>query len=109
MPELSLWDKLQACSQGLERRYPKGTNPFQMMTRLLEECGELATEVHIFEDSGIKRQKHGAPDPKRMAQEIKGVLLCAVQIMHYYGVENELAATVDYTYRRLQAEGWLKT
>jgi NTP pyrophosphatase (non-canonical NTP hydrolase) len=107
MLELSLWDKLQACSRGLERRYPNGTNPFQMMTRLLEECGELATEVHIFENSGLKRQKHGEPDPQRMAQEIKGVLLCTLQVLHYYGVEKELAATVDATYQRLHAGGWI--
>lgn len=43
-----------------------------MMTRLLEECGELATEVHIFEDSGLTRKKHGEPDKMCMANEVKG-------------------------------------
>jgi NTP pyrophosphatase (non-canonical NTP hydrolase) len=32
------------------------------MTRLLEECGELAKEVNHFEGTGIKRQKYGEPD-----------------------------------------------
>ena len=27
------------------RRFPEGVNPFQMATRLLEECGEIASEV----------------------------------------------------------------
>jgi NTP pyrophosphatase (non-canonical NTP hydrolase) len=107
METLSLWEKLQAINAGFAQRFPTGNNPFQMMTRLLEECGELATEVNIFEDSGIKRQKHGEPDPKRLAQEVKGVLICALQIAQHYGAEAELAESIEYTYQRLQSEGWI--
>lgn len=109
MSELSLWEKLRAINEGFARRFPNGNDPFQMMTRLLEECGELATEVNIFEASGIKRQKHGEPDPKRLAQEVKGVLICVLQIAQHYGVAAELAATIEYTYQRLRSEGWMES
>jgi NTP pyrophosphatase (non-canonical NTP hydrolase) len=100
-----LWEKLKALNVALERRFPKGNDPFQMMTRLLEECGELATEVHIFEDSGVKRKKHGAPDKMRMAQEVKGVLLCALQIVRYYAIEEDLVATIEQSYQKAHNEG----
>jgi hypothetical protein len=35
-------DKLVVITGGYARRFPDGDEPFQMMTRLLEECGELA-------------------------------------------------------------------
>jgi NTP pyrophosphatase (non-canonical NTP hydrolase) len=45
--------------QGHFNRFPKGVEPFQMATRLLEECGEVANEVDHFEDSEVKILKHG--------------------------------------------------
>lgn len=39
------------------RCFPKGVEPYQMATRLLEECGEVAAEINLWEDSGIKRKK----------------------------------------------------
>jgi NTP pyrophosphatase (non-canonical NTP hydrolase) len=42
-------DKLLAICRGFNRRFPDGYNPYQIMTRLLEESGELAKEVSHFE------------------------------------------------------------
>ena len=39
------------------KRFPEGVKPYQMATRLLEECGEIASEINLLEDSGIKRQR----------------------------------------------------
>ena len=99
------WEKLKALTLALERRFPKGHEPYQMMTRLLEECGELATEIHIFEDSGVKRKKHSEPDKMRMANEIKGVLLCVLQVMRYYKIEDEVINSIEQSYQRALNEG----
>lgn len=37
-----MYEKLLAITHGLNRRFPDGNHPFQIMTRLLEESGELA-------------------------------------------------------------------
>ncbi len=37
-----MWQKLQKINEGLNVRFPDCNNPFMIMTRLLEECGELA-------------------------------------------------------------------
>ena len=100
-------DKVKAVNRGFERRFPVGNSPFQIMTRLLEECGELAQQVNLFEDQGVKRQKHGEPDRGALAQEVKDVLLAVFQILDYYGVEAELESSLDHTLRNLRSEGHL--
>jgi NTP pyrophosphatase (non-canonical NTP hydrolase) len=35
-------ERIKKINEGLRKRFPDGENPFQMVTRLAEECGELA-------------------------------------------------------------------
>lgn len=37
-------------AHGLNRCFRDGNDPFQIMTRILEECSELAQQVNHFED-----------------------------------------------------------
>jgi NTP pyrophosphatase (non-canonical NTP hydrolase) len=78
------------------------------MTRLLEECGELAQQVNHFENSGVKQEKHGEPDRARMAKEVQNVLTCALQVAQYYGLEQELEISIERSYQRLRAEGFIE-
>lgn len=98
-------ERLYQINAGLDKRFPQGREPFQIITRLAEECGELAAEVNHFEGSGVKRQKHGPPDRARLAKEVMDVLRCALQIAAYYGIEAELEAVIDQSYARMVAEG----
>jgi 8-oxo-dGTP diphosphatase len=101
-------DELEAVALALRRRFPQGNDPFQMMACLLEECGELAQQVNHFEGSGIKREKYGQPDRAKLAQEVKGVLLCALRVAQHYGIEDELRASIAGSYARLTAEGYVQ-
>ena len=92
-------------ARGFLHRFPKGNDPFQMMTRLLEECGELAQQVNHFEESGVKRQKHGEPDRAQLAKEVQQVIGAALQVAVYYGVEREVEASFEWYYERLLQEG----
>lgn len=100
-------DKLHAVTIGLNRRFPDGNEPFQIMTRLLEECGELAKDVNHFEGTGIKRQKYGEPDKNHLAKEVMDVLRGALQVAIYYGVERELESHIENSCQRLKQEGHL--
>lgn len=53
------------------KRFPEGVEPFQMATRLLEECGEVAAEINHWEGSGLKRQKRGEPQKEYLANELR--------------------------------------
>jgi len=102
-----MFDTAKLINQGWARKFPSGNEPFQIMTRILEEGGELAQQVNHFENSGIKRDKYGEPDRAKLAQEVKGVLLTLFQIVSYYDLEAELQASLDQTVQRLRADGYL--
>jgi NTP pyrophosphatase (non-canonical NTP hydrolase) len=98
-------EELFTVAYGLNKRFPEGSTPFMIMARLLEESGELAQQVNIFEGTGIKREKNGAPDRQKMAKEIKDVILCALHTCIYYGLEAEVEESFNWSYQRLKSEG----
>lgn len=98
-------EKLYKMVEGLYKRFPDGVEPFQMATRLLEECGEVAKEINHFEDTGIKRKKYGEPSKEKLAAELKQALVAVMQIAVYYGVQEELEESIDGSLSRLKGEG----
>jgi len=101
-------DKLYSITQGLNRRFPNGNDPFQIMTRLLEESGELAQMVNHFEGTGIKREKYGQPDKAKLAKEIMDLIRCGLQIAIYYGLEHELENKINESYTKMKADGLIE-
>lgn len=87
------------------KRFPEGVKPFQMATRLLEECGEIASEINLWENSGIKRQKHGDPKKENIANEIRQAMVELVKIARYYHVEGELETSIQISLERSREEG----
>jgi len=102
-----MFGKLPMVCKGYNRRFSDGFDPFQIMTRLFEECGELAQQVNHFEGSGVKRQKYGEPDKTHLAHELMQVLGSAYQVAIYYGIEPELDAELERAYQRLKSEGYI--
>ncbi len=100
-------DQLKALNGGLARRFPDGNTPFMIMTRLLEESGELAEQVNHFKNTGVKRKKHGEPDRQKLAKEVMDMLRCTLQIADYYGIDDELQSCIDQSYARMRADGLL--
>lgn len=103
-----IWQKLYAITDGLGQRFPQGNNPFQMITRLAEETGELAEQVNHFERSGIKVQKHGEPDKKKLAKEVQDVLRSALQVARHYHVEADLEGAIEQSFQKLKKAGYIK-
>jgi len=87
------------------KRFPEGVQPFQMTTRLLEECGEVAKEINHWEDSGIKRQKYGEPSKVKLANELRQSIVELFKIAVYYSVENELEESINQSLERSRNEG----
>lgn len=57
LEKLPMFDRLSLVSRGLTAKFPAGNQPFQLVTRLLEECGKLAEGLNHFEGSGTKRER----------------------------------------------------
>jgi NTP pyrophosphatase (non-canonical NTP hydrolase) len=100
-------EELLTIAEGMRRRFPEGNEPFQIMTRLLEECGELAQMVNHFESTGVKREKYGEPDTRKLAKEVMDVLGCALQVALHYGVMDEVEALLADRRARLTREGFI--
>lgn len=90
--------------EGSFKRFPEGVEPFQMVTRLLEECGEVASEVNHFEASGVKRLKHGEPSKAALAGEIRQAMVALMQIAVYYSAQEELEKSMNESLKRMKDE-----
>ena len=97
--------RLLLMARGMNNRFPEGNDAYQIMTRLLEECGEVAKEVNHFENSGTKSLRHGEPSKEKLAGEIKDALNALMQLTIYYGVEEELTEAVEKAINNLTLEG----
>jgi NTP pyrophosphatase (non-canonical NTP hydrolase) len=98
-------DKLYKIAAGLNNKFPDGNDPFMIVTRLAEECGEVASEVNHFERKGVKIVRRGAPDRKKFAKELQDVMGAVLQLALYYDLRSELEASIDAYYRRVVDEG----
>ena len=98
-------EKLYLLAKGYTNRFPNGNEPYQITTRLLEECGEVASEVNHFEKSGIKSLKHGEPSKQHLADEIKQAVNALMQLAVYYTVEEELEKSIDISLEKMKNEG----
>lgn len=76
-----------------------------MITRLLEEAGELAAEVNHAEGLGVKVEKHGAFERAKMAKEVQDVLRVVLQLCAYYDLEEELVVSVRDSLERMKNDG----
>ena len=100
-------ERLYQMVEASNRRFPEGVEPYQMATRLLEECGEIAAEINLWEGSGIKRQKHGEPKKENIANEIRQAMVELAKIAKYYHVEQELEHSITQSLTRSREEGLL--
>jgi NTP pyrophosphatase (non-canonical NTP hydrolase) len=55
-------EKLYKHCEALEKRFTNNRDPFRILARLMEESGELADQVHLFEGVGRKRESLRKPD-----------------------------------------------
>ena len=97
--------KLYKIAEGLNNRFKDGDDPFYIVTRLAEECGEVASQVSHFEGKGVKSLKLGTPDRAAFAKELQDVMRAVLQLAIHYELESELAASVDKSYQEIVIEG----
>lgn len=100
-------DRILIMAQGMNERFPNGNKPYEITTRILEECGEVAKEVNHFENSGTKAMRHGEPSKVKLAGEIRDALNALMQLTIYYGVEEEVKQAIEEAIQNLTNEGYL--
>jgi NTP pyrophosphatase (non-canonical NTP hydrolase) len=91
-----------------EQPVPGESDPFRILARLMEECGELANEIHVRESVGRKRELRAEPDDDHIAKEIQDVMTAVLDIARHYGIAETLEARVNAGYRRAVSEGLIE-
>jgi NTP pyrophosphatase (non-canonical NTP hydrolase) len=105
---LSIVNEFLLMAKGMNKRFPEGNTPFQIVTRILEECGEVASEVNLWEDTGVKRQKRGEPKKEDLANEIRQSIVALMQLAVYYNVEKELEERIEKSLSSMRREGFIE-
>lgn len=93
------FQKLFAINKYLSNKFGND-DPFQIVTRLAEETGEIAEQINHFEGIGIKKDKHGQPSNYDLASEVRDVIIVALQVAMRYGVEDELKKSINDFYKK---------
>lgn len=105
--EVETFVALKAIVEALDRRFPDGNSAFQRVSRLAEECGELASAVNHKEKMGIKQQKHGEANDENLVKELQDVLRATLGIARHYSLERELEQSVEDFYKAYQKDGFI--
>ncbi|HSW74338.1 MAG TPA: MazG nucleotide pyrophosphohydrolase domain-containing protein [Candidatus Saccharimonadales bacterium] len=103
--ELETFVALKSIVEALDKRFPNGNSAFQRVSRLAEECGELASAVNHKENMGIKSQKHGEANDENLVKELQDVLRSTLGIARHYGLEDKLEKSIEDFYRSYQRDG----
>jgi NTP pyrophosphatase (non-canonical NTP hydrolase) len=105
--EVETFAALNAIVEALDKRFPDGNSAFQRVSRLAEECGELASAVNHKEKMGIKQQKYGEASNENLVKELQDVLRSTLGIARHYGLEKELEQSIEDFYKAYQKDGFI--
>ena len=97
-------EKFYKMVEASNKRFPDGVEPYQMATRLLEECGEVAAEINHRENAN-KRKKRGEPKKENLANELRQTIVELFKIAVYYSVEAELEESINKSLLQSKSEG----
>jgi len=97
--------KLYKVYEGLNQRFPGNRDAYRILARLMEECGEMAKQVHIFQDVGLKRHKHGQPEKKHLAKEAQDIITSVLHLVMLFDAKQELDELIEKHYQMVLKEG----
>jgi len=76
-------------------KFPKGNEPFQIISRLCEEAGELAQATNHREGVGAKLERHGLPEKDKIAGEAIDTIQNVLALLIYYNILDEFNRKID--------------
>ena len=100
--------QLKKLAEGMNKRFPEGNQAYQIVTRVLEECGEVAKEVNRLENSGTKVLRHGKGTKEALAFEIKDAMNALMQLAIYYDAVEDVESAIEKSLNQLEQEGYIK-
>lgn len=81
--------EIQNLAKKISKRFSEKESIFDIVARLLEECGEVASEIRKIEKKGSKVYFGISGDKEKLAEEVADVLLAVAAIANFYDLDLE--------------------
>jgi len=78
--------EIQQLVKKMAEKFPEEEDALDMLARLTEECGEVASEIRKMEKKGSKVYFSISTDKEKLADELVDVLNVIASIANFYGL-----------------------
>jgi len=78
--------EIQQFVKKIAEKFPEKEDAFDMLARLTEECGEVASEIRKIEKKGSKVYFNLSTSKEKLAEELVDVLNVIASIANLYGL-----------------------
>lgn len=103
MDTLEMIDKVV---ERLNKKYTRGDELFKIVSRLAEECGEVAQQVNHYEIRGVNTERNNRDNKDELISEIYQVMLVSYQLIKYFGLEDGLKEKIVSSYQDYKTKGF---
>ena len=91
--------KIQMVAEAQTQRFPNGDNPFKILSRLLEESGEVAWEINHYERNGICLEKLNSERKSELVAETYQVMIAICQLIQYFNLEDDFKNRIEEVFQ----------
>ena len=78
--------EIQQLVKKIAEKFPEEEDSLDILARLTEECGEVASEIRKMEKKGSKVYFNVSPNKEKLADELVDVLNAIASIANFYGL-----------------------
>lgn len=105
---MDLLTKISLVAQAQTKRFPNGDEPFKIVSRLLEESGEVSWELNHYERKNICIEQNCKENKENLVAETYQVMIALNQLLQYFDLSDEFVSRVEYVYKEYQDKGYIK-
>jgi NTP pyrophosphatase (non-canonical NTP hydrolase) len=108
MENMDYLEMLMKIANAQTNLFPKGDEPFKIGCRVLEEAGELVSELNHYERRGISIEKGNSDGKEHMALEAFQVCEVVCQLMQYFNLSDTFKECIKSNYIDYIEKGYIK-
>lgn len=104
---MDLLSKISLVAQAQSKRFPNGDEPFKIMSRLLEECGEVSWELNHYERMNISVERNCKNNKENIVAEAYQVVMVLSQLLQYFDLSDDFINRIEMVYKEYQDKGYI--
>lgn len=104
---MDLLNKISLIAQAQSKRFPNGDEPFKIMSRLLEECGEVSWELNHYERANVSVERNCKDNKENIVNEAFQVVMVLNQLLQYFDLSEDFVNKIEMVYKEFQDKGYI--